>query len=75
MIPHLVPAHRIEPTAIRVDRHPLILRASSWRLERAVREYIEAHNVDCKPFVWTKSADDILASIARFAARTLTTQA
>ncbi len=44
-------------------------------LERAIREYIEAHNVDCQPFVWTKSADDILASIARFAARTVTAQA
>ena len=44
-------------------------------LERAIREYIEAHNVDCKPFVWTKNADDILASIARFAARTLAAQA
>ena len=44
-------------------------------LERAIREYIEAHNVDCQPFVWTKNADDILASIARFAARPLAAQA
>jgi len=28
-----------------------------------------------KPFLWTKSADDILASIARFAARTAKIQA
>jgi len=46
---------------------------SVGELERAIREFIEAHNSDCKPFVWTKSADDILASIARFAQRTLTT--
>jgi transposase len=43
-------------------------------LERAIHEYIDAHNVDAKPFVWTKNADEILASIARFAARTLAAQ-
>jgi transposase len=40
-------------------------------LVRAIREYIDASNVESKPFVWTKTADDILASIARFAARTV----
>lgn len=39
-------------------------------LEAAIREYIEVHNEDPKPFVWTKTADDILASMARFAQRT-----
>jgi transposase len=34
------------------------------QLERAIREYIDAHNQEPKPFIWTKSADDILASIA-----------
>ena len=43
-------------------------------LQAAIREYIDAQNVESKPFVWTKSADEILASIARFAQRTLTTQ-
>lgn len=42
-------------------------------LERAIREFIDAHNENCRPFVWTKKADDILASIARFAHRTLET--
>ncbi len=36
-------------------------------LEAAIREYIEVHNEDPKPFVWTRTADEILASIARFA--------
>jgi transposase len=36
----------------------------------AIEEFLAAHNSDPKPFVWTKSADDILASIARFATRT-----
>jgi transposase len=39
-------------------------------LETAIREYINVHNEDPKPFVWTRSADEILASIARFAQRT-----
>jgi hypothetical protein len=39
-------------------------------LERAIYEFLEAHNVDPKPFVWNKSADEILASIARFTQRT-----
>lgn len=42
-------------------------------LETAIREFIDAHNKDPQPFVWTKTADQILASIARFAQRTLTT--
>jgi transposase len=45
---------------------------STVELERAVREYLDVHNTDhAKPFVWTKTADEILASIARFARRTL----
>ena len=44
-------------------------------LERAIREFLEAHNAHPKPFAWTKSADQILASIARFAQRTADTQA
>jgi transposase len=40
-------------------------------LEKAIREFIEVHNDNPKPFVWTKSADDILGSISRFAQRTM----
>jgi transposase len=39
-------------------------------LEAAIREYIDVHNEAPKPFVWTKTADQILASIARYAQRT-----
>ena len=41
-------------------------------LETAIREYIDVHNEAPKPFVWTKTADQILDSIARYARRTLT---
>jgi len=44
-------------------------------LEAAIRAFIEAHNDTAKPFVWTKTADEILASIARFAQRTLAVHA
>lgn len=40
-------------------------------LQAAVQEFLDAHNADSKPFVWTKTADAILASIARFASRTV----
>jgi transposase len=39
-------------------------------LERAIQEFLDANNDDPKPFVWTKTADEILASIARFAQKT-----
>src|SRR5271169_6199002 len=41
-------------------------------LETAIRDYIEIHNEAPSPFVWTKPADQILASIGRYAQRTLT---
>src|SRR5712692_5650075 len=43
-------------------------------LESAIREYIEIHNQDPTPFVWTRTADQILASIARYAQRTCAVQ-
>lgn len=39
-------------------------------LKGAIRECLDAHDEDPKPVVWTKSADEISASIARFADRT-----
>ena len=44
-------------------------------LERAIGAFLDAHNTDPQPFAWTKSADQILASIARFAQGTTATQA
>ena len=39
-------------------------------LETAIREYIDVHNEDPQPFTWTRTADQILDSIARYAQRT-----
>ncbi|HLN37247.1 MAG TPA: IS630 family transposase, partial [Xanthobacteraceae bacterium] len=35
-------------------------------LKATITTFIEQHNANPKPFRWTKSADDILASIERF---------
>lgn len=34
-------------------------------LKAAIMEYLENHNADPKPFIWTKSADQILEKVAR----------
>jgi transposase len=46
---------------------------STAELEAAIHAYLHAHNAAPKPFRWTKSADDILASVHRFCVRTLET--
>ena len=42
---------------------------STRELEAAIRRYIELTNDHPTPFVWTKTADEILASVARFCHR------
>jgi transposase len=42
---------------------------STRELEAAIRRYIELTNARPRPFVWTKTADEILASVARFCHR------
>jgi transposase len=44
---------------------------SVQELENAISAFIAVHNKNPKPFVWAKTADQILASIARFASATL----
>ncbi|MCA6111300.1 transposase, partial [Bradyrhizobium cenepequi] len=34
-------------------------------LKRAIMEYLENHNAAPKPFIWTKSAGEILEKVAR----------
>jgi transposase len=52
--------------ALRRDSH-----RSVRELEVAITRYLNASNEEPKPFVWTKTADQILAKIARFAQVTL----
>jgi hypothetical protein len=42
---------------------------STRELEAAIAQYLDVTNSDPKPFVWTKTADQILAAIARFCQR------
>lgn len=42
---------------------------STRQLEEAVRSYLASSNATPKPFVWTKSADEILDSVRRFCQR------
>lgn len=43
---------------------------STRELEEAIYRYIDHGNKEPKPFIWTKTSDEILASIARFCERT-----
>jgi len=38
------------------------------QLERTIKDYLAIYK-DPKPFVWTKTADEILAKVGRFAQR------
>jgi len=40
-------------------------------LRKAIVDYVEVHNEEGQPIVWTKPADEILQKIRRFGARTL----
>ena len=43
------------------------------QLKAGIQEFIDAHHAHRTPFVWTKTADDILATIARYAERATVT--
>lgn len=47
------------------------MHRSTRQLERAIRDYISTVNDNPRPFRWTKSANDTLASIKRFCLTTL----
>ncbi len=42
---------------------------STRELEDAIRSYLKIYNEDPKPFIWHKSADEILESVATYAQR------
>jgi transposase len=46
---------------------------STRELENTIRNYLKNYNEQPKPFIWSKTADEILASVARFCKRTLVT--
>ncbi len=42
---------------------------STRQLEETIRRYLAVSNAQPKPFIWTKTADEILATVARFCHR------
>ena len=46
------------------------VHTSTKQLETDIRAFIERHNENPKPYRWTKSADEILASVKRFCQKT-----
>jgi hypothetical protein len=42
---------------------------STIQLEKAIRDYLRIYNTEPRPFIWSKTAEDILASIERFCLR------
>jgi transposase len=47
------------------------IHRSTKELKAAIDDFIQHHNRDPKPFIWHKTADQILDSVARFCKRTL----
>jgi hypothetical protein len=43
--------------------------ADAIRMSTPIRNWIETWNDEPKPFIWTKTADEILDSIARYCQR------
>jgi transposase len=75
--PHFTPTHAswinlVESWFSKLTNQKL--RRGSHRsipaVEQAVRDYLRATNDDPKPFVWTKTADQILESVAKYCQRT-----
>ena len=42
------------------------VHTSTAQLEADIRAFIDRHNENPRPYKWTKSADEILASVKRF---------
>ena len=67
----LVAGKSARPT--RARRSPGILATpfvqARGHLEQAIRDYLNRHNADPQPFVWTATADSILAKIERLCDR------
>lgn len=47
---------------------------SVHQLEAAIKSYLALTNASPRPFIWTKTADEILSSVARFCQRTSETR-
>ena len=63
---------RLQDSAEAWDRERQIRRGthrSTTELEQAIEEYLRVHNENPKPFIWTKSADQIFESLKIYCER------
>jgi hypothetical protein len=66
------PSHALPSISVRTEaerRLPPTAHTSVQSLEHDVREWIKNWNNDPQPFTWTKTADEILNSLAKYLAR------
>ena len=73
MVAFAAPGIATSRSRVSLRRGRLMPGAHRSVAEAAITAYIKIRNAAPKPFRWTKSADDILASIERFCRRTLDT--
>jgi transposase len=61
----------VERWFVEITRKPIrrATHRSTQSLREAIRDYIEISHTTPRPFVWTKTADEILESVARFCTR------
>jgi hypothetical protein len=60
------PVGQVERFFALLTERQICVHRSVSELKAGIEAFIDKHNADPKPFRWTKSADDILASIERF---------
>jgi hypothetical protein len=75
-LPHAAPSPRSEPKwkagytlksgsgCLTIGVH--VIHRSIHDLKADIATFIQVHNADPKPFIWTKTADAILKTIARY---------
>jgi hypothetical protein len=56
----------VEPTTKKIKRSAHL---SVTELERDIKDWVETWNENPRPYVWVKTADQILASLARYGMR------
>jgi hypothetical protein len=55
---------KISPTVVLTEGSTSTFKSVA-ELKSAIMEYLQKHNANPKPFIWTKSAGEILEKVAR----------
>ncbi|MGW3926335.1 hypothetical protein ACWEA7_45270, partial [Streptomyces sp. NPDC005093] len=65
----LLPLTFLSSSFMAPSQMPSWMRQIAEALEADIRTWIQTWNEDPKPFTWTKDADEILNSLAKYIAR------